>query len=97
VKKGVRFSETPIEAPITSKEHIHAEPKPILRHTDHVPRVDRQAVEAMDRRDQTIILPESKGAFKGDIVEHDLLAVLPQRGNGSGQKVSKFKAQRGNK
>lgn len=43
------------------------------------------------------ILPESKSAFKGDIVEHDPLAVLPQRGNGSGQKVSKFKAQRDNR
>lgn len=88
-------NSTPLiqEIPITNEPS-----QSILKRTDHVPRVDRQAVEAMDRRDETVILPESKAAFKGPIKERDPMAMLPSQPSTSQQpstsKVSKFKAQR---
>lgn len=100
LKKGVRFNDDtlgPANSSPLIKEIIDVKPpQPILKHTDHVPRVDQQAIDAMNRRDQTIILPESTAAFKGQVVERDPLAVLPTlpQQSSTGQKQSKFKAQR---
>lgn len=101
-RKGVCFNERPL-GPAKSSPLIQEipmdEPQSILKHTDHVPRVDRQAVEAMDRRDQTVILPESQSAFKGPIVERDPLAMLNTPSTiaqPTTQKQSKFKARHKN-
>lgn len=72
----------------------------ILKHTDHVPRIDRQAVEAMNRRENTQILPESTTAIKEAIVERDPLGVFqkdPVTNSNQPtvtQKQSRFKVQR---
>lgn len=103
-KKGVRFSNTPLESanslPLIQEIPMdESAPQSILKHTDHVPRIDRQAVEVMDRRNQTVVLPESKAAFRGPIVERDPLAMLDKPSTSeqqptTAQKQSKFKTQR---
>ncbi|KAI6226747.1 Prefoldin alpha domain containing protein [Aphelenchoides besseyi] len=93
-RKSVQFNDSPL-GPVTSSSTATETPHSILRQTDHVPRVDWQAVEAMNRRDQKLILPESKDAIVGMIVERDPLAVLPERPNEEpNKKVSKFKKER---
>lgn len=99
-KKGIRFSEEPLEsansAPLIQEIPAVEVPQSILKSTGHVPRVDWQAVEAMDRRNQTVILPESVEAFKGPIVERDPLAILPTQSSSSStnKRESKFKSNR---
>lgn len=103
MKKGVRFNDDtlgPANLSPLIKEIIEVKPpQPILKHTDHIPRVDQQAIDAMNKRDQAVILPESRVAFKGTIVERDPLITLkdlPQQPSTS-QKQSKFKSQRNKK
>jgi hypothetical protein len=101
VKKGVRFSDDTLgpsnSSPLIQEISDFKAPQPILKHTDHVPRIDQQAIEAMNRREQTLILPESKVALKGTIVERDPMAMLDQpQSSSTNQKQSKFKSQRKN-
>ncbi|KAI6210828.1 hypothetical protein M3Y96_00369400 [Aphelenchoides besseyi] len=94
-RKSVQFNDSPLGPATSSSTTTTEAPHSILRQTDHVPRVDWQAVEAMNRRDQKLILPESKDAVMGIIVERDPLAVLPERPTEEpNKKVSKFKKER---
>jgi hypothetical protein len=101
MKKGVRFDDKPLESanstPLIQEIPMVDPSQSILKQTDHVPRVDRQAVEAMNKREQIIILPESKDAFSGPIVERDPSATIPttsQQQTTFNQKQSQFKVQR---